>query len=198
MVVLAAELARRYGNHGVVSIAMNPGNVATPLQKEIKGFQRSLTVSTPLLSGMSLMSSTEPYALPRAPPRNYHAHLGWHGARDGRIQRKGIAYSPVVWACPESYASISFLGRDSEIQGGIRRIPLWGGNSGLGSRTRWKGVGEFGICPRQCSLISACNWRLRLDDFYENQWNNRGHFVYHSSEQGQQFAEIVSKIYDSQ
>ncbi|KAJ7464506.1 NAD-P-binding protein [Mycena latifolia] len=42
MVVLSAELARRYGDQGIVSIAMNPGNVATPLQKEIQGFQRSI------------------------------------------------------------------------------------------------------------------------------------------------------------
>ncbi|KAJ6550360.1 NAD-P-binding protein [Mycena sp. CBHHK59/15] len=42
MVVLAAELARRYGDQGVVSIAINPGNVATPLQREIKGVQRSI------------------------------------------------------------------------------------------------------------------------------------------------------------
>ncbi|KAJ7215167.1 NAD-P-binding protein [Mycena rebaudengoi] len=42
VVVLAAELARRYGDQGIVSIAINPGNVATPLQREIKGFQASI------------------------------------------------------------------------------------------------------------------------------------------------------------
>ncbi|KAJ7613352.1 NAD-P-binding protein [Mycena polygramma] len=42
VVVLAAELARRYGDQGIVSVAMNPGNVATPLQREIKGISASI------------------------------------------------------------------------------------------------------------------------------------------------------------
>ncbi|KAJ7041567.1 NAD-P-binding protein [Mycena alexandri] len=43
MVVLTAELAKRYGDQGIVSLALNPGNVATPLQREIQGFQRTVT-----------------------------------------------------------------------------------------------------------------------------------------------------------
>ncbi|EIM86317.1 NAD-P-binding protein [Stereum hirsutum FP-91666 SS1] len=39
-VVFARELARRYGDQGLVSIAMNPGNLKTNLQKEVAGWQR--------------------------------------------------------------------------------------------------------------------------------------------------------------
>ncbi|KAJ6496166.1 NAD-P-binding protein [Mycena sanguinolenta] len=42
VVVFATELARRYGSQGIVSTSMNPGNVATNLQKEIRGFQASV------------------------------------------------------------------------------------------------------------------------------------------------------------
>ncbi|KAJ6552934.1 NAD-P-binding protein [Mycena capillaripes] len=42
MVVLSAELARRYGEQGIVSIAMNPGNVRTPLQRELSGIELAI------------------------------------------------------------------------------------------------------------------------------------------------------------
>ncbi|KAJ7186818.1 NAD-P-binding protein [Mycena filopes] len=42
MLLCSAELARRYGDQGIVSIAMNPGNVATPLQREITGISASI------------------------------------------------------------------------------------------------------------------------------------------------------------
>ncbi|TDL19930.1 NAD-P-binding protein [Rickenella mellea] len=42
VVVFARELARRYGDQGIVSIAMNPGNINTNLQRRVTGFQKSM------------------------------------------------------------------------------------------------------------------------------------------------------------
>ncbi|KAJ7892850.1 NAD-P-binding protein [Mycena olivaceomarginata] len=41
-VALAKEVARRYGEEGIVSLAMNPGDVNTNLQKESPGWQARL------------------------------------------------------------------------------------------------------------------------------------------------------------
>lgn len=46
-VVFAKELARRYGDQGIVSIAVNPGNLATDLQRHGSKFKQFLTVSRP-------------------------------------------------------------------------------------------------------------------------------------------------------
>ena len=46
--VIAAELARRYGDHGIVSIALNPGHVKTDFINESKGMMRLILVSTTL------------------------------------------------------------------------------------------------------------------------------------------------------
>jgi NAD(P)-dependent dehydrogenase (short-subunit alcohol dehydrogenase family) len=83
MVVLAAELARRYGDQGIVSIAMNPGNVATPLQREIKGFQRSIAVSIPSLLAISIEHHvfTELDASPCSSQRDYNTPMGWNSPR---------------------------------------------------------------------------------------------------------------------
>ncbi|KAJ7226766.1 NAD-P-binding protein [Mycena pura] len=51
-VVLAKELARRYGEEGIVSLALNPGNVNTNLQKELPGWQSrfiKMTIMYPIL-----------------------------------------------------------------------------------------------------------------------------------------------------
>ncbi len=43
-VVYARELARRLGDSGVVSIALNPGNVATNLQRSVVGLRKRMIV----------------------------------------------------------------------------------------------------------------------------------------------------------
>ncbi|KAJ7750814.1 NAD-P-binding protein [Mycena metata] len=51
-VVLAKELARRYGGEGIVSLGMNPGNINTNLQKELPGWQATfvkMTIMNPIL-----------------------------------------------------------------------------------------------------------------------------------------------------
>lgn len=42
-VVWAKEVGRRYGDE-LVSLSLNPGNVATNLQRRVTGFQRSMIV----------------------------------------------------------------------------------------------------------------------------------------------------------
>ncbi|KAJ7675718.1 NAD(P)-binding protein [Mycena polygramma] len=42
-VVLSNELQRRYGDQGLVSVALNPGNLKTELQRHLGGFTRSIT-----------------------------------------------------------------------------------------------------------------------------------------------------------
>ncbi|CAL1713794.1 unnamed protein product [Somion occarium] len=41
-VLFARELARRYGHQGIISIAVNPGNLKTDLQRNLKGLQKKL------------------------------------------------------------------------------------------------------------------------------------------------------------
>jgi len=41
-VVFARELARRYGDRGIVSIAMNPGNIRTNLQRRVTTVQKTM------------------------------------------------------------------------------------------------------------------------------------------------------------
>ncbi|KAJ6453258.1 NAD-P-binding protein [Mycena vitilis] len=49
MVVLSAELARRYGERGIVSMAMNPGSMRTPLQRQMSGFELANLMMHPIL-----------------------------------------------------------------------------------------------------------------------------------------------------
>ncbi|KAF4617329.1 hypothetical protein D9613_006135 [Agrocybe pediades] len=42
-IVLSNELARRYGDQGIVSIALNPGNIASDLQRDMSKFRRRAT-----------------------------------------------------------------------------------------------------------------------------------------------------------
>jgi retinol dehydrogenase 12 len=44
VVVFAKELARRYGDEGIVSISLNPGNMKTPLQRQVANWQKRLIV----------------------------------------------------------------------------------------------------------------------------------------------------------
>ena len=48
-VVFAKELARRYGDQGIVSTSLNPGNLATDLQRHTTGIQKKIVVSNSLL-----------------------------------------------------------------------------------------------------------------------------------------------------
>ncbi len=43
-VVYARELARRLGDSGIVSISLNPGNVATNLQRRVVGLRKKMIV----------------------------------------------------------------------------------------------------------------------------------------------------------
>jgi retinol dehydrogenase-12 len=45
-IVLAKELARRYGDAGIVSVSLNPGNITTNLQREIPSGSKKLIVSS--------------------------------------------------------------------------------------------------------------------------------------------------------
>lgn len=48
-VVVSNELAKRYGDQGIVSTALNPGNLRTDLQRHLGGFLRRILVS-PILT----------------------------------------------------------------------------------------------------------------------------------------------------
>ncbi|EJD04808.1 NAD-binding protein [Fomitiporia mediterranea MF3/22] len=41
-VLIARELARRYGDQGIVSTSLNPGNIKTELQRNVKGIQKKI------------------------------------------------------------------------------------------------------------------------------------------------------------
>jgi NAD(P)-dependent dehydrogenase (short-subunit alcohol dehydrogenase family) len=43
-VVVALELARRYGDQGIVSTSLNPGNIKTDLQRYLPGIARCCTI----------------------------------------------------------------------------------------------------------------------------------------------------------
>jgi len=43
-VVVAAELAKRYGDQGIVSISLNPGNIRTDIQKNMTGIKKVVLV----------------------------------------------------------------------------------------------------------------------------------------------------------
>ncbi|KAI9573392.1 hypothetical protein HD554DRAFT_2202150 [Boletus coccyginus] len=59
-IVFAAELARRYGDQGIVSTALNPGGIKTDLQRHTKGFlQRNLDF---FLADVSWGAITQLYA----------------------------------------------------------------------------------------------------------------------------------------
>lgn len=49
-VVVALELARRYGDQGIVSTALNPGNIKSDLQRYLPWFVRAIFVRPPLVS----------------------------------------------------------------------------------------------------------------------------------------------------
>lgn len=50
-VVFAAELARRFGERGIVSAAVNPGNIRTDLQRELPKIQDTILVRPVAPSG---------------------------------------------------------------------------------------------------------------------------------------------------
>jgi len=63
-VVLAAELARRYGNEGIVSAALNPGNIKSELGRTVTGMQRlflkCISYDTPYGALTQLYAGTSP------------------------------------------------------------------------------------------------------------------------------------------
>ncbi|EIN09257.1 NAD(P)-binding protein [Punctularia strigosozonata HHB-11173 SS5] len=78
-VVFAKELATRYGDRGVVSISLNPGNIKTPLQRQITGF----------------IKSTVDWMLHPVVPNGIVTHL-WAGTAPETAQYNGLYCIP--WA----------------------------------------------------------------------------------------------------
>ncbi|KAI0700474.1 NAD(P)-binding protein [Cytidiella melzeri] len=64
---ISNEVARRYGDSGIVAISVNPGNIVSDLQRHLVGFQRwlILTLSYPVEFGAltQLYAGTDPHAL---------------------------------------------------------------------------------------------------------------------------------------
>lgn len=96
-VVFARELARRYGDQGLVSIAMNPGNLKTNLQKEVAGWQRVIVRRRffryffPFDHSETvwcLMAEGRLDASFGAPERYSYPPLRWYRGGSGRLQRK--------------------------------------------------------------------------------------------------------------
>ena len=58
-VVVALELARRYGDQGIVSTALNPGNIKSDLQRYLPWFVRAIFVRPPLVSRACLTSAQD-------------------------------------------------------------------------------------------------------------------------------------------
>ena len=52
-VVVALELARRYGDQGIVSTSLNPGNIKTDLQRYLPGFVQAIFVRFRLVYWMA-------------------------------------------------------------------------------------------------------------------------------------------------
>ncbi|KAI5115553.1 hypothetical protein M0805_001882, partial [Coniferiporia weirii] len=66
-VVVARELARRYGDQGIISISLNPGNLNTELQRHASGLQvrivNLVTYPAPLGALTQLWAGTMPEAV---------------------------------------------------------------------------------------------------------------------------------------
>ncbi|KAF9565759.1 NAD(P)-binding protein [Agrocybe pediades] len=82
-IVLSNELARRYGDQGIVSIALNPGNVASDLQRDMSKFSRRATAFFFNLRdvGHGALSSLYAGTMPEASEMNGKYIVPW--ARQG-------------------------------------------------------------------------------------------------------------------
>ena len=114
-VVFSKELARRYGDQGIVSTSLNPGNLKTDLQRHAKGLQLRMMVSRPRFHRLLMLTIYVQHAI------SYEAPLGaltqlragtspeaadWNGkylipwAREGdcRKEAKDPALGEKLWA----------------------------------------------------------------------------------------------------
>jgi len=84
-VVIAQELARRYGGEGIVTSSVNPGNLKTDLQRYQTGFQRWFTDR--ILHPAPLGALTQLWAGTSAEGAEFNGKYLIPWARDGRIPK---------------------------------------------------------------------------------------------------------------
>ncbi|KAF8998888.1 NAD(P)-binding protein [Hymenopellis radicata] len=82
MVVYATELARRYGDDGIVSIGINPGNIKTELQRHMGPAQRWMTDL--ILYPVELGALTQLYAGTMPDAANYKYMIPWARVGESR------------------------------------------------------------------------------------------------------------------
>ncbi|KAI0776358.1 NAD(P)-binding protein [Irpex lacteus] len=92
--VVAIELARRYGNQGILSIPVNPGNIKTEIHRNVGTVDRYLINTLPVLYPASLGALTQLYAGTMPEALNYNGQFLIPWARAGRLREE--AYDPEV------------------------------------------------------------------------------------------------------
>jgi retinol dehydrogenase 12 len=84
------EFAKRYGNQGIVSTSLNPGNIKSDLQRHLSSVQSFLLVNT---SHHTLIPSLTNCTLGYYPIFNsvwrLDAIVGWHITSRSRVEREG-------------------------------------------------------------------------------------------------------------
>ncbi|KAI0088800.1 NAD(P)-binding protein [Irpex rosettiformis] len=93
--IVAREFAKRYGDQGIISISVNPGNIKSELQRNMSSLEyffinTILLYPTPMGALTQLFAGTMPEAL------NYNGEFLIPWARVGRLRKE--AYDPEVGA----------------------------------------------------------------------------------------------------
>jgi retinol dehydrogenase-12 len=113
-VLLSNELARRYARDGVVSVALNPGNLDSELQRHLTGVRAFVVVRPPMLSCMPLLSAaqskvvhpaqfgalTQLWAGTSAAGLQMNGKYLWPWAREGKMPKpaQDVRVQEEVWA----------------------------------------------------------------------------------------------------
>ncbi|KAI0341490.1 NAD-P-binding protein [Trametopsis cervina] len=85
--IVSKELARRYADQGIISIALNPGNIQTELQRHIPNYQRVILNKT-LLAPQPMGALTQLYAGTMPDALNYNGEFLIPFARLGKLRKE--------------------------------------------------------------------------------------------------------------
>ncbi|KAI0310797.1 NAD(P)-binding protein [Amylostereum chailletii] len=96
-VVVARELARRYGHQGIVSISVNPGNLRTELQRYLTGARKFII--SQILYPASMGALTQLYAgtAPQAADLNGQFLIPWARLGEARKETGDPAIGTKLW-----------------------------------------------------------------------------------------------------